>query len=59
MLGLFLLLMSVLVGYCVYGLSLYIMRKIRGEESSNKTASIIIAVLSGLGFCQWLIGYCH
>ena len=59
MLGLFILLICYLIGLCAYNLIFYLLKKLRGEKSTNKTISIIVAIIIGLGFGQWFIGYCH
>ncbi len=59
MLGLFVILMCVLTGKFLYELFVYLLRKFRGDEKSNETISMILAVLSALGLGQLFIEYYH
>lgn len=59
MLGLFVILMCVIVGKCVYALSACVLKKVRGDNGTNRTISVILAILLAVGVAQWLIGCCH
>lgn len=59
MLNLFVLIIGIIVGKITYSLALYLLRRYRGEKVSNTIISIITAILSGLGFAQLVIEYCH
>lgn len=59
MLGLFIILTSILAGKCIYELCFCLLKKVRGENDTNKTISVILAVILSLGFAKLLVGYCH
>ena len=59
MLGLFVLIIGIIIGKITYNLALYLLRRYSGEKASNTTISTVTAILSGLGFAQLVIEYCH